>query len=104
MGLSEGSKGSETALPQEYEGEGGDGELDTELAKKYRRVVATVNYLARDRADLQFAAGVLKTTAARPTSRSWVNLKRVARRLVSHPRMISKIEAGRWSKGPGLAA
>ena len=47
-----------------------------------------MNYLALDRSDLQFAASVLGRTMARPTQRSWSNLKRVGRYLLSRPRVV----------------
>jgi hypothetical protein len=78
--------------------------LAGELAKKYRRAAATVKYLALDRVDLQFAAGVLGRTAARPTIRMWSDLKKVARYLVSHPRVVLKFDTCRWQEVPGLIA
>ena len=73
------SKGSDLPLPREYDAMEDDVELDEGLAKEYRRLAATVNYLALDRPDLQFTAGVLGRTAARPTERSWNNLQKVGR-------------------------
>ena len=87
LGLQEDSKGSEFPLPREMDAAEGDEELDAGMAKRYRRLAATVNYLALDRPDLQFTAGVLGRTAARPTTRSWANLKKVGRYLISHPAM-----------------
>ena len=58
--------------------------LDNVEAKRYRRLAATINYLAMDRPDLQFTASVLGRTMARPTERSWANLKRAARYLKAH--------------------
>ena len=57
-------------------------------SKKYRRLAMVINYLALDRPDLQFAAGVLGRTAAKPTERSWANLKRAGRYLVKHPKVV----------------
>ena len=88
LGLEEDSKGSSLPLPREYEPEEGDAELDGAMARKYRRIAAVVNYLALDRPDLQFAAGVLGRTAAKPTTRSWANLKKVGRYLLEHPRVV----------------
>ena len=51
-------------------------------------MAATVNYLAMDRPDPQFTANVLGRTTARPTQRSWANLKRSGRYLISHPRVL----------------
>ena len=42
-------------------------------------MAATINYLASDRADLQFTASMLGRTMARPTTRSWSNFKKAAR-------------------------
>jgi hypothetical protein len=78
------------ALPGEYEAEEGDLELSVQQAKVYRSLAATVNFLASDRPDLQFAAGVLGRTMARPTTRSWSNLKKVGRYLLTHPRVVYK--------------
>ena len=88
MGLQSDSKGSALPLPREMDAAEGDEELDAGMAKQYRRIAATVNYLALDRPDLQFTAGVLGRTAARPTTRSWANLKKVGRYLIGHPVMI----------------
>ncbi len=69
----------DVALPAEYDAEEGDLELDQQQAKEYRNLAATVNFLALDRPDLQFTAGVLGRTMARPTTRIWTNLKKVGR-------------------------
>ena len=66
----------------------GDLELEMVQSKEYRRLATVVNYLALDRPDLQFAAGVLGRTAARPTERSWANLKKAGRYLVKHPKVV----------------
>ena len=87
LGLQRDSKGSELPLPRDMDAADEDEELDGDTARRYRRLAATVNYLALDRPDLQYTAGVLGRTAARPTTRSWANLKRVGRYLISHPVM-----------------
>ena len=81
LNLCDDSKGSDLPLPKEYEAMEGDLELDTMQAREYRRLAMVFNYLALDRPDLQFAAGVLGRTAAKPTERSWANLKRAGRYL-----------------------
>ena len=43
--------------------------------------MATINYLASDRPDLQLTASMLGRTMARPTTRSWSNFKKAARYL-----------------------
>lgn len=67
------SKTSEPPSLQEYEAEETDelpGPLDS---KGYRRIATVVNYLAWDRPDVQFAAGLPRRIVAGPTSRSWNN-------------------------------
>ena len=95
VGLDGLSKGSDSPLPKAYEAVEEDQELHPEKAMKYRRIAATVNYLALDRVDLQFAAGVLGRTAARPTERSWANLKKVARYLISVPTVLYRYRPSR---------
>jgi len=77
-------------LPAQYEAEGGDRELEPHEARRYRSLAATINFLALDRPDLQFTAGVLGRTMAKPTVRSWSNLKKTGRYLVAHPRVVYK--------------
>ena len=89
LNLCDDSKGSDLPLPKEYEAMEGDLDLDVVQSKEYRRLAMVVNYLALDRPDLQFAAGVLGRTAAKPTERSWANLKRAGRYLVKHLKVIS---------------
>ena len=88
LNLGQDSKGSDLPLPKEYEAMEGDVELDAAQSKDYRRLAMIINYLALDRPDLQFTAGVLGRTAARPTERSWANLKRTGRYLVKHPKIV----------------
>ena len=53
MGMDESSNAVVSPLVKEAPGE--DGELmDKEMASRYRGLVARANYLAQDRADLQF--------------------------------------------------
>ena len=71
---------------KDYDAEGGedDEELDAHEARRYRRMAATINYFASDRPDLQFTASMLGRTMPRATTRSWFNLKKVARHLRKH--------------------
>ena len=54
-------------MPKDYDAEDNDEELTTDEGRRYRQLAATVNYLALDRPDLQFAASVSGRTMARPT-------------------------------------
>ena len=64
VGLQPDSKGSEVPLTKDYDAE--DEDQETDEGRLYRKLAATVNYLALDRPDLQFAANVLGRTMARP--------------------------------------
>ena len=86
MGLEAESKGLDVPVlvgTERTEGE----DLDAAGVAKYRRIAATVNYLAMDRPDLQFAASVLGRSMSRPTKDSMAALKRTARYLLKHPSM-----------------
>ena len=76
LNLQDDSKGSDVPSPRDYEAVDGDIELDEYQAKQYRRIASTVNFLALDRPDLQFTAGVLGRTVGKPTERSWSNLQK----------------------------
>jgi hypothetical protein len=90
LGFDEGTKGVDMPIKKGHD-EGdyeNDEPLDTAEAKRYRRLAATINYLAVDRPDLQFTASVLGRTMAKPTERSWANLKRAARYLKAHATVV----------------
>ncbi len=86
--MQEDSNGTDVALTKEYGAEEGDQEFNSQEAAKYRSVAATFNFLALDRPDIQFTAGVLGRTMAHPTTRSLANLKRAGRYLLEHPRLV----------------
>ena len=67
-------------------------ELGREDATRYRAIVARANYLAMDRADLQFPVKELCRKMAAPTKADWSKLKRVGRYLLTNPRLVSKYE------------
>ncbi len=64
------SKAVDGPLPKEYDAPEDDLLLETEEAKRYRKLAATVRYLPLDGPDLQFSASVLGRKAARPMVRS----------------------------------
>ncbi len=86
LGFDENAKCFHMATAKDYDAEGGedDEELDAHEAWRYRKMAATINYLASDRLDLQFTASMLGRTMARPTTRSWSNFKKAARYLKYH--------------------
>jgi hypothetical protein len=75
--------------------------LEPEQATRYRGLAGRANYVAQDRADLQYAVKELARSASNPTTESWAALKRLGRYLVSHPRAVTKFA---WQEGvPGIA-
>ena len=80
------ARSSEAALPRE----------DTAA---YRGLSARLNYLAQDRADLQFAARSAAKRMSNPRPSDWVLLKRVGRYLVGKPRMVQMFA---WQDFPGV--
>ena len=77
-----------------------DGDLDTETevllgaaeAKSFRSIVARINFLAQDRADIQFACKCVCCRMAKPREADWLKLKRIGRYLKGKPRMVQKFQ------------
>ena len=61
--------------------------MDPSEARKFRGIAARVNYLAVDRADLQYSAKECCKKMANPVTSDWVKLKRVGRYLKRFPRL-----------------
>ena len=57
-------------------------------ATQYRALAARLNYLALDRADLQFAAKEISKYMSSPKDADWVKIKRVGRYLLGTPRYV----------------
>ena len=64
--------------------------LNPTEARNYRAAAARANYLAQDRADLQYAAKEACRGMAAPTVAHYRKLKRLVRYLISAPRVVSK--------------
>jgi hypothetical protein len=67
-------------------------DLSREDCTRYRAIVARANYLALDRADIQYAVKELCRSMSAPTKSDWEKLKRLGRYLVGKPRMVSVFE------------
>ena len=67
-------------------------ELQGQDATAYRGLAARVNYLAMDRADLQYAAKEVCRGMSKPTLEHWRRLKRIGRYLITCPRVITRFE------------
>ena len=58
----------------------------------YRSVTARANFIAQDRPDIRYAVKDLCRDMAKPTRASMRKLKKLARYLKGHPRMVQKIK------------
>ena len=71
-----------------------DGEGQTMLgpdeAKSFRSITARINFLAQDRADIQYACKCVCSRMASPRESDWLKLKRIGRYLKGKPRMVQK--------------
>ena len=61
-------------------------ELTKEEAKRFRGIAARINYIALDRADLQYAAKEVCRKMSKPVMADWDTLKRIGRYLLHRPR------------------
>ena len=78
----------------------GDGkEADEEGARRIRRGIARVNYMAQDRPDLSVSSRLLSQRMAKPTAGTEVALKRLIRYIRSHPRGRTLMK---WDSGGDL--
>jgi hypothetical protein len=88
MGLRSGSKGVSTpglkAAVSPLDGP----ELDAEQAAQYKSLAMRAVYLSLDRPDIQFSTKETARAMTRPTVSAWEALKRIARYLLMHPRLI----------------
>lgn len=92
LGFDDTTKGMDNPLAKDHDrAEEEDEALEDTDVKRYRRLAATVSYLAADKPDLQYVASVLGRTMANPIVRSWANLKKVARYIKKHPRVVFEL-------------
>lgn len=86
MGLTAESKGVSTPyVREENVTEDDDEVLEAEERNLFRRVAARANYLAQDRADIQFAVKEICTYMSTPTRCAMRKLKHLARYLIAQP-------------------
>ena len=82
FGFEEGAKGAGVNGDKERkEEEDDEDEMDKEEAKKFRGMVARINYVAQDSPDLQYPAKELSREMAKPKKGAWRRLKKVVRYL-----------------------
>ena len=98
LGLTESSKSLSSPGTKE-EGKKEDG-LPKVLGddKQYRSIVATINYMAIDQPDIQYACKEACREMSAPTEHSWMKLKKIARYLVGRERVVWKFP---WKNGHG---
>jgi hypothetical protein len=82
LGLEDGSRGLTSPTEKEVEEAGDELTLSPVEATRYRALTARANYLAQDRADIQFAVKELCRRMSSPTVGSWKSLKRLCRYLL----------------------
>ena len=98
LGLVEGSKSISSPGVREEDDKGcGDARKMGE-DKVYRGIVATINYLATDQPDLQFASKEACRDMSAPDGRSWGKLKRIGRYLLGRQQVVWQYP---WKEGPG---
>ena len=66
--------------------------LEENKATMFRQLAARANYMAMDRADIQFAVKEICRSMANPTIGSWRQLNRLARYLKKRPRAVAKFD------------
>ena len=87
-------KGVATPLTDELETpeEGEEEKLEGADIKNFRGVAARANYLAQDRPDLQYAVKETCREMSAPSRRSLGRLRRIARYIKAHPRLVWKYD------------
>ena len=85
MGLGSGSRAVDSPIEKEVVSDDGEELLEKEQAGRFRRVAATLNYLAVDRPDIQYATKEVCRGMAAPAVKHMVMLKRIGRYLLNKP-------------------
>ena len=80
---------------EEEEDEEDEAEMGKEDATKFRGLVARLNYIAPDRADIQFAVKEAARSMASPKVKDWRAVVRIGKYLKGKPRMVIKFG---WQK------
>ena len=66
--------------------------------RKYRSIVATINYMATDMPDLQFACKEVCRETSAPTVQSWKKVKRIGRYFLGREKVVWMFP---WKDGHG---
>ena len=92
LGMNIGDKSTVTTPGSKIEEQDTDVPLGPHDAHCYRSLVARANFLALDRADIQFATNELSRFMQAPTQRSWDALMRLGKFLKLRPRYVQLFE------------
>ena len=87
MGMQESSKIGTPGV-RDQEGAEDDQPVSAEKQKMLRRVIAVLNYMSQDRADLGFSVKECARTMSAPTVATEKAVKRISRYLRANPRMV----------------
>ncbi len=69
-----------------------DEPMEAKDATRYRAIVARLNYMAADRADIQFAVKEAARHMSTPTKSNWHALKRIGQYLKGRPRLVLRYQ------------
>ena len=72
--------------------------MNSSDATRFRAVVARLNFLSIDRADIQYATKEAARKMARPTNGDWQLVTRIGKYLILRPRVVHMF---RWQSLPG---
>ena len=92
LGLRDAKPATSPAEEKKDHEEGDEVELDAESSTKFRALAARANFLATDRADIQFAVKELCRRMSRPLVGDKKKIKRLGRYLLHKPRMVQEYE------------
>ena len=96
VGMKVGEKGNVGTPGAKIEEEDTDKPLSADLATKYRSLAARANFMALDRADIQFATKELSRFMQSPTDKSWMASVRLAKYLRWRPGYVQRFEIQEW--------
>ena len=98
LGLSDSSKSLSTTGSKEEDGQGDSVPRVMGDDRQYRSIAASINFMAQDQPDLQYACKEACRDMSAPTAASWLKLKKIARYLVGRKKVVWRYP---WKEGHG---
>ena len=98
LGVTEDSKSLSVTGAKEVDGKEGGVPRVIGDDRQFRSIVASINYMATDQPDLQFACKEACREMSAPTEASWAKIKKIARYLVGRERVVWRYP---WKEGHG---